>query len=169
MADSLRFKNLKMLLNGMLIFSTLLLYSCADRNLKKDLSPRLNNANEELNKIAERYVKLMLGMDTHERGYVDAYYGEPAVKEEVELSGVTLAELKSETEELLKSINEIDMSREEEILLLRRQYLAKQVESVRARIDMVEGVEFTFDEEAKFIFDATPPTLPDSFFEKIIW
>ena len=164
----MRFTDLKMSINAVLIFSMLFLLSCTDTSLKKDAVPRLNNANEELNTIAERYVKLMLGMDTHERGYVDAYYGEPAIKEEVELSGVTLAELKSETEELLNSVNKIDMSGEEEILLLRRQYLAKQIESVRARIDMVGGVKFTFDEEAKFIFDAAPPKLPDSFFEKII-
>ncbi|MCH8271730.1 MAG: hypothetical protein IIB41_00615, partial [Candidatus Marinimicrobia bacterium] len=146
-----------MSINGVLILSMLFLLSCTDTSLKKDAAPRLNNANEELNRIAKRYVKLMLGMDTHERGYVDAYYGESAIKEEVELSGVTLAELKSETEELLNIVNKIDMSGEEEILLLRRQYLAKQIESVRARIDMVGGVKFTFDEEAKFIFDATPP------------
>ena len=164
----MRFTDLKMSINGVLILSMLFLLSCTDTSLKKDAAPRLNNANEELNRIAKRYVKLMLGMDTHERGYVDAYYGESAIKEEVELSGVTLAELKSETEELLNIVNKIDMSGEEEILLLRRQYLAKQIESVRARIDMVGGVKFTFDEEAKFIFDATPPKLPDSYFEKII-
>lgn len=164
----MRFKELNNSINGMLIFSMFFFFSCTDTNLKKDKIPRSDNANEELNRIAERYVKLMLGMDTHERGYVDAYYGEPAVKEEVELSGVTLAELTSETAEMLEDINKIDMSGQEEILLLRRQYLAKQVESVRARIDMNEGVKFTFDEEAKFIFDASPPNLPDSFFEKII-
>ena len=87
----MRFTDLKMSINAVLIFSMLFLLSCTDTSLKKDAVPRLNNANEELNTIAERYVKLMLGMDTHERGYVDAYYGEPAIKEEVELSGVTLA------------------------------------------------------------------------------
>ena len=164
----MRFKDLTVLLNVLSVFFILFLFSCAESNIKKDVTPLPKNPNEELNTIAESYVRLMLGMDTHERGYVDAYYGEPAVKEEVELSGVTLAELKSEAEELLQSVNEIDMTGEEEILLLRRQYLAKQLESVRARIDMVEGIKFSFDEEAKFIFDATPPTLPDSFFEKII-
>lgn len=164
----MRFKDLTVLLNVLSVFFILFLFSCAESNIKKDVTPLPKNPNEELNTIAESYVRLMLGMDTHERGYVDAYYGEPAVKEEVELSGVTLAELKSEAEELLHSVNEIDMTGEEEILLLRRQYLAKQLESVRARIDMVEGIKFSFDEEAKFIFDATPPTLPDSFFEKII-
>ena len=154
--------------NVLLVFSVIFFYSCADTNVKKDVTPLLKNRNAELNTIAERYVKLMLGMDTHERGYVDAYYGNPAVREEVELSGVTLEELKSEAEMLLHSVNEIDMSGEEEILLLRKQYLAKQLESVRARIDMADGVIFTFDEEAKFIFDANPPNLPDSFFEKII-
>ncbi len=164
----MRFKDLTVLLNVLSVFFILFLFSCAESNIKKDVTPLPKNPNEELNTIAESYVRLMLGMDTHERGYVDAYYGEPAIKEEVELSGVTLAELKSEAEELLQSVNEIDMTGEEEILLLRRQYLAKQLESVRARIDMVEGIKFSFDEEAKFIFDATPPTLPDSFFEKII-
>jgi len=152
-----RFKQFNTSINGMLILSMLFLLSCTETSLKKEVGPQLNNANEELNKIADRYVKLMLGMDTHERGYVDAFYGNPAIKEEVELSGVTLAELKSETEELLNSVNKIDMSGEEEILLLRRQYIAKQIESVRARIEMVGGVNFTFDEEAKFIFDASPP------------
>ena len=164
----MRFKDLTVLLNVLSVFFILFLFSCAESNIKKDVTPLPKNPNEELNTIAESYVRLMLGMDTHERGYVDAYYGEPAIKEEVESSGVTLAELKSEAEELLQSVNEIDMTGEEEILLLRRQYLAKQLESVRARIDMVEGIKFSFDEEAKFIFDATPPTLPDSFFEKII-
>ena len=164
----MRFRDLYVSKNVLLVFSMFFFFSCTDTSVKKDDIPLLKNRNEELNRIAERYVKLMLGMDTHERGYVDAYYGDPAVREGVELSGVTLAELKLESEDLLSAVNRIDMSGEEEILLLRKQYLSKQIESVRARIDMVEGVNFTFDEEAKFIFDADPPNLPDSFFEKII-
>jgi len=151
-----------------LLLSLLIVSSCKKEYAKIEQLPVRISANEELNIIAEAYVKVMLGMDTHERGYVDAYYGPLEWKESVEASGVTLDDLRGESEDLRDRVLNIDLSGEEEILKLRRQYLAKQLESVRARIDMAGGKKFTYDEEAKAIFDANPPDLPESHFIKII-
>ena len=142
--------------------------SCTEEYAMVEQFPVRKSVNEELNIIAEAYVKVMLGMDTHERGYVDAYYGPPEWKESVEASGVTLDGLRAASEDLRDRVLRIDLTDAEEILGLRRQYLAKQLESVRARIDMAGGKKFTYDEEAKAIFDANPPDLPESHFIEII-
>src|SRR5262249_16271902 len=40
--------------------------------------------NPAVDALAERYVRMALEMDTHERGFVDSYYGDPAWKTEAE-------------------------------------------------------------------------------------
>ena len=60
----MRFTDFNASKNVLLVLSMLFLISCTDTSVKKDDTLMLKNRNEELNRIAERYVKLMLGMDT---------------------------------------------------------------------------------------------------------
>ena len=49
--------------------------------------------------------------------------------------------------------------------MLRRDYLKRQLEALRARVRMLEGAKLTFDEESQALYDAVAPAHPDSYFE----
>ena len=53
----MRFKDLTVLLNVLSVFFILFLFSCAESNIKKDVTPLPKNPNEELNTIAESDVR----------------------------------------------------------------------------------------------------------------
>jgi len=56
----------------------------------------------------------------------------------------------------------------EEILRLRHEYLTKQLSALRARVSMLGGTTFTFDEESKALYDAVAPTHTDSEFDAVL-
>ena len=53
----------------------------------------------------------------------------------------------------------------DELVVLRRDYLKRQLEALAARVRMLEGAKLTFDEESQALYDAVAPTHPDSYFE----
>src|SRR5689334_20135473 len=50
----------------------------------------------DMNSIAERYVKLVLALGTHDADYVDAYYGPPAWKTEAAARHLSLDQIRAE-------------------------------------------------------------------------
>jgi hypothetical protein len=51
---------------------------------------------------------------------------------------------------------------------LRRQYLGRQLAAVRARLAMLQGRRFTFDEESKALYDAVAPTHAEAEFDAVL-
>jgi hypothetical protein len=121
----------------------------------------------DMNGIAERYVKLVLALGQHDSDYVDAYYGPPGWKKEIEGSRATLDELAVRTGELRASIDRLKVP-EAELEALRHRYLARQLEAVAARIRMLKGERLSFDEESRALYDAVAPRLPESHFQKVL-
>ena len=159
---------MKILNRIIIILSLLILIGCSKESVKTQEMAKPHSIEESINKFAESYVKIMLGMDIHEPGYVDAYYGPQEYKDDANAMQKSLADLKSHAREVIAGLSILDLSGEEEILQLRHQYLVKQLESVMSRIDMNNGVTFTFEKEAKEIFDVIPPIYSESHFQEII-
>ncbi|MDI6767582.1 MAG: hypothetical protein QME52_12235 [Bacteroidota bacterium] len=124
--------------------------------------------NATLNRIAETYVNLVLSVGQHDGSYVDAYYGPPQLLEHVKAVKNSLVDIKSTADKTLNELQLLDETGVAEIILLRHQYLSKQLQSLVARVEMLQGKIFSFDEEAKALYDASPPTFPESHFQKII-
>jgi hypothetical protein len=119
-----------------------------------------------MNTIAERYVKLVLALGRHDADYVDAFYGPPEWKAEAERQKTALPEIRATAERLIAEIpNPTDDDRKDELVMLRRDYLKRQLEALRARVRMLEGAKLTFDEESQALYDAVAPTHPDAYFE----
>jgi len=122
---------------------------------------------EDMNSIAERYVKLVLKVGQHDKNFVDAYYGDPAWKPAE--PALSLTELIGEAGVLKKQIAEVPRGSSGEsddaMVHLRREYLEKQVAAVEARILMLTGHKFSFDEEAGRLYDAKPPTMTEADFQ----
>jgi hypothetical protein len=124
--------------------------------------------NEELNAIAEPYVKLVLAVGQHDADYVDAYYGPKEWAEEAKAEKQSLEMMKQAAHSLKTHLDQVNSSHEEEILRLRHLYLVKQIASLIARLDVIGGKRFSFDEEAKAYYDVEPPTFEENYFKKLV-
>jgi hypothetical protein len=56
----------------------------------------------------------------------------------------------------------------DEMLKLRREYLSRQLSSLVARVEILQGKKFTFDQESKLLYDAVAPTYSADHFKTIL-
>lgn len=119
-----------------------------------------------LDEVAEAYVKATLEIDTHEEGYVDAYYGPNEWREAARAAPRDTEALKAEVLRLREAIETIDP--DEGIFVARRDWLDAQLRAAHARLEMIEGKVFPFDEEARLLYGAAPPHRDLSEFDAIL-
>src|SRR5262245_13320639 len=105
-----------------------------------------------LNDAARDYVRLALEIGTHDKDYVDAYYGPSEWKTEAEAHPGTVAELKAEAERIHGDLTAIDAGALQPIERQRYAWLTAHVASAEARLEMLAGVRFPFREEAQRLF-----------------
>ena len=130
------------------------------------LSTAQTRPSSPMNTIAERYVKLVLALGQHDADYVDAFYGPAEWKTDAASRKQPLAEIGAATDRLIAEIPA--HADGDELVALRRDYLKRQLEALRARVRMLEGAKLTFDEESQALYDAVAPTYPDSYFEGLL-
>src|SRR5438445_6729776 len=88
-----------------------------------------------MNTIAERYVKLVLAVGQHDADYVDAFYGPPDWKTEAERQKVPLRAIDDAAQRLIADIPPLsDDDRRDELASMRRDYLTRQLQALRARV-----------------------------------
>ncbi|MBI9059901.1 MAG: hypothetical protein JEZ01_19205 [Labilibaculum sp.] len=129
------------------------------------------DANLLMNSLAEKYVKTILEIGLYDPMYVDAYYGPEKWKKEVEAlkeDEIPVEKLLSRLEQFETALIKISIDSKEEMLNLRKQYLQKQLIAVKARVEMLGGKNFTFDEESERLYDAVVPNFEDEHFAVII-
>ena len=105
--------------------------------------------------IAERFVKLALGVGLHDAAFVDAYHGPDAWEADVDAASPALADLETEARDLIEALEVISYQAEGDA---RQKMLAKNLTAALTRIRMAKGEEFSFDEETRLLYDATAPT-----------
>lgn len=152
-------------------------------NIQKCISPVLilflfsniifSNRNQvTMDKIAESYVKLVLKIGLYDDGYVDAYYG----PDEWKPSALTPAQKNKfphdaflkEADDILNSLKTISVSGLNESERLRYMYLKDQMAAVRARVEILNGLKLSFDDESKALYDAIAPAHSNEYFANII-
>ena len=119
-----------------------------------------------MNDAAEKYVRLVLAMGEHDRHFVDAYYGPSAWRDEVVAARHSLQEVHDSAVVLRETLRGIARP-SEEIESLRLDYLRRQTEALIARAEMLQGRQFTFDEESQALYDAVAPTHGDDYFRAL--
>ena len=127
----------------------------------------MTEINDKMNTAAERYVRLVLALGEHDADYVDAYYGNPAWREEVRASKPPLDQIHTDAVALSRELAAI-ATPATEVDRLRLEYLRKQTSSLVARAEMLRGRKFTFDEESRALYDAVAPVNNDQYFENLI-
>jgi len=129
-------------------------------------------AADPLRAIAERYVRLVLAVGQHDADYVDAYYGPPEWRKEAEATKVPLATLEQQAaaieSDLAASPAAPAGAADGELWALRRQYLTRQLSALRAKVQMLQGKTFTFDEESRALYDAVAPTHTEAEFQAVL-
>lgn len=133
----------------------------------------LGAQSDPMRPVAERYVKLVLAVGQHDADYVDAFYGPAEWRKAAEAGKMPLAAINQQAETLEKDIAAVPaeggpVASDAELWGLRRQYLARQLAALRARVAMLQGKRLTFDEESRALYDAVAPTLPEAEFEKVL-
>jgi hypothetical protein len=143
-----------------------ILISCSNENnanKKSGLENKMNN-------IAENYVKAVLKVGQYDPDYVDAYYGPDKwkPKESIKDSTAELENLNADVDSLLNQMESLGKFKADEIETLRFQFLSKQLLAVKAKVFMLRGGTFPFDEESKALYDAVGPTHDVKYFNNII-
>jgi hypothetical protein len=151
----------------------ILLYSVLFVSCGKPGEAGMNKEFEsKMNTIAENYVKLVLKTGLHDPGYVDAYYGpedwKPSDSSVVVNDPAQIQILYNESGRLLDSLDALSAYKVDALETLRYKFLYKQLLSVRARISMLQGIVFSFDEETKNLYDAVAPVHPNDYFKSVI-
>ena len=124
-------------------------------------------AAETLNSIAEDYIELVLAMERHDSGYVDAYFGPEELRETGSERFPTLDAIGTGARGLLDRLSDIEPP--DDALSVRRiTALEQSLISLTARIEVISGVDLSFDEETRLVFGAVAPEHEDVYFEAIL-
>jgi len=143
------------------IFILIVITATIGLSQKKDYKTSMND-------IAERYVRLVLAIGQHDADYVDAYYGPKEWRDDVVKMNYQLTALKDQTNALLARLKRMRVPRRDTDFQLRRIYLTKQLSAALTKIEMLSGTKYSFDEEAKRLYDAAPPKYSEKHFIAII-
>ncbi len=124
------------------------------------------------NAAAESYVRLVLALGQHDAAFVDAYYGPAEWRNEAEREKLSLFDINKRA-----AVLEVDLRRlapvatsapDAELVTLRRQYLARQLNALRTRTAMLQGRKLPFDEESRELYDAVAPHNDEASFQAMI-
>jgi hypothetical protein len=118
-----------------------------------------------LDAIGEAYARLVLAVGLHDPYYVDAFYGPAEWNARALAERAPLDVIKARAQKLLA---ELPAGELEELSSLRQRYLAVQTRSLIARVDMLSGTTFSFDEESRLLYDAVAPTHTPEHFQRIV-
>ena len=126
----------------------------------------------DMNITAEKFVKLVLKVGQYDPAVVDAYSGpdewKPAQLLESEKGNYPKEELKSEVKKLQESLMNIDESQLSDLGKMRKNYLLKQLTALNAKIEIIGGKKYSFDEESKLLYDAVAPHHGEEYFTNVL-
>lgn len=118
--------------------------------------------------LATRYVKLVLAVGRHDPDYVDAYYGPVEWRQESETERIDLDTLRGQALSLRSDLEALPETSLEPLLRMRRTFLCKQARSIEARVALLAGHRYAFDEESALLYDAVAPARPDTHFRTVL-
>lgn len=127
---------------------------------------------DSLDAIAQDYVLLQLTIGETEAGYIDAYYGAPAVQEQAKADAPqqSLPMLEARTVALRVRAEQFAEDGAEGVSMdeRRARFLAAQLTAARTRLKMMRGEKLGFVEEAQGLFGVTPETPPLASFDPVL-
>lgn len=117
-------------------------------------------AAEAMDAIASAYVVLSLEIGTHEKGYIDAYYGPAKLLKAATDAPRDKAALLVAARELAAKLDGTSSQLADPIERRRAAFLSAQLRAAETRLMMMQGTRFSFADEAKRLFGVRPPLQP---------
>ena len=136
--------------------------------VEQDVVEETTESADDLDRLAESYVRLVLTLGNHDKSYVDAYYGPEDWKKQAEADQASAAELANRAEQLLAELPE-NITPADDLQTLRTHYLKTQLRAVVYHAHHLADASFrNFDREAKALYDTAPPVQEFSDFEAVL-
>lgn len=139
-----------------LIICFLLLLSCNQSTSKQ----------QDINTLAEKYVRLGLAIGQYDPDFVDAYYGPDSLKP-LQAKGVVFPK-DSLLNEVNVLINQLRAVTGNDTARLRAGWMQKQLVAFGRRIKIFSGELKSFDEETKDLFNVQAPVYSEKYFQSVI-
>ncbi|MDO8909972.1 MAG: hypothetical protein Q7W55_15915 [Pseudohongiella sp.] len=111
-------------------------------------------ADDSLDVIAERYVKLALAFGEIDSHFVDAYTGPAEWREQARAAALPLSDQMAEASAITEALAVAQAAAGEEARL---RQLQRNVRALSTRMRMANGERLSFNEEAALLYDAIPP------------
>ena len=113
-----------------------------------------------MDEIGGNYLTLALNIDRHMQGVVDAYYGPPELKAQIEQGEPrALDALADDATQLQAAIDASDFDAQ------RKDYLIRQTRAMAAIVRNLSGNRLDFVEEVELYFDVAPKMVDEAVFE----
>ncbi|HEY1006983.1 MAG TPA: hypothetical protein VGD92_07375 [Sphingobacteriaceae bacterium] len=135
---------------------------CSDR-----LRPGTNAP--DLDRLAERYVRIGLQIGQYDPDFVDAYYGPDSLKPAGEpLKEFPKEALTDSVNALLSALKPYIAEGAADSVKQRASWISDQLVAFRRRIRIFSGDHDTFDAEAAELFGVRPPAYPEVHYQKLL-
>lgn len=112
------------------------------------------------NSLADDFVRLSLEAGSHEAGYIDAYYGDPALRAAAEAKPRSKSELTAAAVTLQAAANQLLAQSQNPQERRRLAALSAQILAAETRLRMMQGEQFRFADEAERLFGVRPELNP---------
>lgn len=129
-------------------------------------APGNKNNSEDINPLAEKYVRLALHIGQYDADFVDAYYGPDSLKPiQPKSAAFPKDSFLLSVKELKKQFEEIAASTKNDTIKRRANWMGTQLTAFDRRIKIFSGELASFDEESKELFGAVAPMYKEDFFQ----
>ena len=119
----------------------------------------------EVDLIAESYVKLALQISKYDSNYIDTYYGPDEWKQDIKVS---LPQVTISAEKLLDQLTRVNKSGLTQLELQRLQFLKTHISAAKSKVDILSGKKMSFDEEFLAIYSEKADRIYEPQFREII-
>ena len=159
--------NLTRAIAGLML--TIFLAGCSN-SLDTESLKTVSENTISIDSVAESYVKLVLEVGLYNSDVVDAYYGPEEWRPAKPVEGAAFPhqQLLTRASELSSKMALVDTSSNTPLQQARHNMLVKQLIAIGTKINIIAGNNYSFDEEAKLLYDAQPPTFEWSHFDKLL-
>ena len=119
--------------------------------------------NDELDDLSRRYVELGFGIERHQQGTVDAYFGPERIRDEA-LAGPARSpdDLLDRATSLLADVTNADLPAS------RTDYLTAQVQALHTTCRKLVGEAIPYRDEIQLCFDIEPEKIPETLYDEAI-
>ena len=124
------------------------------------------SADDNMNRIAEQYIKLALYIGQYDGDFVDAYYGPGELKPVSKNEKFPKDSLLNEIKKLSDDLSNMKFSGRE-IQQKRVNWIRDQLRAFEERVEIFSGKTKKFDEEALALFNVIPPHYADQHYKDL--